>query len=123
MIDVLGEEKLLYKSFPIDVAFIRGSYGDEYGNVTMHREVAEGEVTALAQAAKNTGGKVIVQVERIVEGGSLDPRMVKIPRIYVDALVISDPKDHQQTYDAMPCFIFYCQRTLIFFCLNKALWI
>lgn len=99
LIDVLGEEKLLYKSFPIDIAFIRGSYGDEYGNVTMHREIGEGEVTALAQAAKNSGGKVIVQVEKIVKGDTLDPRLVKIPRIYVDALVVSQPKDHQQTYD------------------------
>lgn len=99
LIDVMGEEKLLYKSFPIDIAFLRGSYADEYGNVTMHREIGEGEVTALAQAAKNSGGKVIVQVEKIVEGGSLDPRLVKIPRIYADALVISDPKDHEQSYD------------------------
>jgi len=98
VVDVLGEEYLLYKSFPIDVAFLRGSYADEAGNVTMHREIAECEVTALAQAVKNSGGKVFVQVEKIVPFGTLDPRFVKIPRNLVDALIVADPEDHEQTY-------------------------
>jgi len=99
VVDILGEERLLYKAFPIHIAFLRGSYADELGNVTMHREVGTHEVTALAQAAKNSGGKVIVQVEKIVKAGTLDPRLVKIPRIYIDALVISEPYDHQQSFD------------------------
>ena len=99
VVEILGEEKLLYKSFPIDVALLRGSYADELGNVTLEREVGTHEVTALAQAAKNSGGKVFVQVERIVKAGTLDPRLVKIPRIYVDGLIISEPYDHQQSFD------------------------
>ncbi|MCL2110946.1 MAG: 3-oxoacid CoA-transferase [Clostridiales bacterium] len=98
LVEIGGEERLLYKSFDINVAFIRGSYADEMGNVTMHREIGEGEVTALAQTAKNSGGKVFVQVEKVVPFGTLDPRLVKIPRNLVDALVIADPKDHEQTY-------------------------
>ena len=98
VVNVGGREQLLYKAFPIDVAFIRGSYADEIGNVTTHREIGPGEVTALAQAAKNSGGKVYVQVEKIVKAGTLDPRLVKIPGIYVDALVISEPHEHEQTY-------------------------
>lgn len=99
VVNILGKELLLYKAFPIHIAFLRGSYADELGNVTMHKEIGCHEVTALAQAAKNSGGKVIVQVEKIVKAGTLDPRLVKIPRIYVDALVISDPYDHQQSYN------------------------
>ena len=98
VVDILGKENLLYKSFPIDVAFLRGSYADESGNVTMQREVGENEVTALAQAAKNSGGKVFVQVEKIVPFGTLDARLVKIPRNLVDALIIADPEDHEQSY-------------------------
>ena len=41
----------------------------------------------MAQACKNSGGKVIVQVEKIVQGGSLDPKLVAIPGIYVDSVV------------------------------------
>ncbi|QOX62255.1 3-oxoacid CoA-transferase [Anoxybacterium hadale] len=98
VVNILGQEKLLYKAFPIHVAFLRGSYADEAGNVTLEREVGLNEVTALAQAAKNSGGKVFVQVEKIVKEGTLDPRLVKIPRIYIDALIVADPKDHEQTY-------------------------
>jgi len=98
VVNIGGKELLWYKSFPIDVVFLRGSFADEYGNVTVHREVGPGEVTAIAQATKNSGGKVYVQVEQIVKAGTLDPRLVKIPGIYVDALIISEPHEHEQTY-------------------------
>lgn len=97
VINIMGEEKLLYKAFPINIGFIRGSYADENGNVTVEREVASLECTSIAQAVKNSGGKVIVQVEKVVANGSLDPKLVKIPGIYVDAVVVcEDPKDHEQ---------------------------
>lgn len=97
VVNILGEEKLLYKSFPIQIAFIRGTYSDENGNITLEHEVASLESTSIAQAVRNSGGKVIVQVEKVVENGSLDPKLVKIPGIYVDAVVVcEDKKDHEQ---------------------------
>ena len=97
VVNILGEEKLLYKAFPIDIGFIRGTYADENGNITMEHEVASLEATSIAQAVKNSGGKVIVQVEKVVENGCLDPKLVKVPGIYVDAVVVcEDPRDHEQ---------------------------
>ncbi len=96
VININGEEKLFYKAFPVNVAFIRGTYADEYGNVTLEKEVATTEVTSIAQAVKNNGGKVIVQVEKVVKAGTLDPRLVKVPGIYVHAVVVADPADHEQ---------------------------
>lgn len=97
VVEILGEERLLYKAIPIDVAFIRGSVADESGNVTLERECCTNEATAIAQACRNSGGKVIVQVERVVQNGCVDPRLVKIPGIYVDALVVCrDKQDHAQ---------------------------
>ena len=99
VINILGEEYLLYKYFPIDIAFIRGTYADENGNVTMEKEVGTLEVLSMAQAAYNSGGKVIVQVEKVVKAGTLDARMVKIPGIYVDTIVeVSDMKNHMMTF-------------------------
>ena len=66
VINIEGKELLLYKSFPINVVFLRASYADEYGNCTVHHEIGPIDVTAMAQACRNSGGKVIVQVEKIV---------------------------------------------------------
>lgn len=96
LVNILGQEKLLYKAFKIDIGFVRGTYADEDGNITLEHEVSPVDATALAQAVKNSGGKLIAQVKAIVAKGSLDPKLVKIPGIYVDAVVISEPQDHQQ---------------------------
>jgi len=96
VVQVEGEELLLYKSFPINIAFLRASYADEFGNCTVHREIGPIDVTAMAQACKNSGGRVIVQVEKIVQGGTLDPKLVAIPGIYVDSIVIGSAEDNEQ---------------------------
>ena len=78
------------------MVFVRGSYADEYGNCTVHHEIGPIDVTAMAQACRNSGGKVIVQVEKVVQGGTLDPKLVAIPGIYVDAVVIGSAEDNMQ---------------------------
>nr|MBC8229275.1 acyl CoA:acetate/3-ketoacid CoA transferase [bacterium] len=96
VVTLRGKEYLLYHSFPVDVAFIRGTTADIEGNISMEEEVAYFEMLSQAQAARNSGGKVIAQVKRTVGKRGIDPRMVKVPGIFVDAIVI-DPKQ-QQTY-------------------------
>lgn len=98
VVNIEGEERLLYKAFPINVGVIRATYADTQGNCTMEHEGALAETLAIAQAAKNSGGKVIVQVKQIVEHGSLDARLVKIPGIYVDAIVVASEENHRQTF-------------------------
>lgn len=98
LIQIDGKEKLFYKALHVDVAIIRATYADENGNCTMEHEGVTGETLSIAQAAKNCGGKVIVQVKNVVRYGSLDARMVKIPGIYVDAIVIADEENHKQTF-------------------------
>lgn len=98
LIEFKGEEYLFYKAFPINVALIRATYADEIGNATMEKEAVTLEAISMAQAVKNSGGVVLLQVEKVVKKGTLDPRLVKIPGIYVDAIVVSDPKNHMQTF-------------------------
>jgi propionate CoA-transferase len=92
LIAISGKERLLYKAFPINVCLIRGTAADEKGNISMHHEGVVGDATSLAQAAKNSGGIVIAQVGHKVKAGTLDPKLVKIPGIYVDAIVVLPPE-------------------------------
>ncbi len=99
VIEIDGKEYLKYKLLPIDVAFLRGSFADENGNITMEEEAITGENLSIAAACKNSGGKVIVQVKKVVKVGELDPKLIKIPGIYVDTVVVSkDEANHMQTY-------------------------
>ena len=57
LVNICGQERLLYKPVPIDVAFIRGTYADETGNISLQKEVTPLDATSMAQATKNSGGK------------------------------------------------------------------
>ena len=97
LVDVNGEEWLFYHVGRVNVAFIRGSTADTFGNITMEREALTLNNLAMAMAAKNSNGIVIAQVERIAERGSLSPRDVKVPGILVDCIVVAEPHEHRQT--------------------------
>lgn len=98
LINFDGEEYLAYKTLPIDIALLRGTTADPAGNITMEKEALTLEVLAIAIAARNSGGKIIVQVERIADHGTLNARQVKIPGIFVDYVVVSEPENHWQTF-------------------------
>lgn len=100
VMELNGEEYLFYKKFSVDFALLRGTTADENGNITMEDEALTICNQVAAAACHNSGGRVIVQVKQIVERGTIHPQMVKIPGIYVDAVVLcTDEKFHMQTYD------------------------
>jgi propionate CoA-transferase len=93
-----GQEWLFYKTFPINVSFLRGTTSDPHGNTTLEKEALTLDNLAIAMATRNSLGLTIVQTERLANNNSLNPRLVKIPRIMVDCVVIAKPENHRQTY-------------------------
>jgi propionate CoA-transferase len=93
-----GREYLFYRVHPVQVALLRGTTADTDGNITMDREALFLDGLALATAAHNNGGIVIVQVERIADRGTLPPKQVKIPGVLVDCVVVARPEQHWQTF-------------------------
>jgi propionate CoA-transferase len=96
VVNLAGEEWLLFKPVPVNVAFLRGTTADEDGNVTMEQEAVFGEMLAMAQATRRAGGIVVVQVKRMARRGTLPAQRVKIPGILVDFVVVVT--DQRQTY-------------------------
>jgi propionate CoA-transferase len=99
LIEIDGEELLFYPRRPIDVAFLRGTTADEEGNVTMEHEAVTLDSLSIAQATHSSGGVVIVQVERMTAHHLLPPSDVRIPGIFVDAVVVAeDAASQMQTF-------------------------
>jgi propionate CoA-transferase len=97
LLELGGKEWLWYKSFPIHVSLLRGTASDSYGNISFEDEAMTGEALSIAQAVRNSGGMTVVQVERMTEDFSRDPKSITIPGILVDAIVLGRKENHMQT--------------------------
>jgi propionate CoA-transferase len=86
---------LLYPTLPFDCVLLRGTTADEDGNITTEDEAFPLDLLSMAQAGRNSGGVVIVQVKRIARRGSLPPTEVRVPGLLVDYVVVcEDPAEH-----------------------------
>ena len=92
VVEFQGEEYLFYKGFKLDVALLRGTIADENGNISFAHESVINEGPAIAAAAKNSGGIVIVQVEYLAKARTLNPKEVMIPGCNVDYVVVATDK-------------------------------
>ncbi len=98
LIQIHGQTYLFFPAFPINVALLRGTTSDEEGNITMEKEALTLDVVSIAQAVKNSGGIVMVQVERVTTERILSPKAVRLPGILVDCVVLARPQHHMQTF-------------------------
>lgn len=84
-IEVDGKEYLLEKPLKADVALIFGSIVDKKGNIIFNK--ATRNFNMFAATAAET---VIVEAEKVVEVGEIDPNAVMIPGLFVDYIVRGD---------------------------------
>jgi hypothetical protein len=61
----------------------------------MEREALFGEVLPIAQAAHNSGGTVIAQVQRVLDTPA-QPQAVRVPGIIVDRIVLAEHDPHAE---------------------------
>lgn len=96
--EVDGKEYLYYPAIHPDICFIKATFADEKGNTSFEREAMYLAQFELANATHNSGGKVVVVVDKIVQNDSLDPRNVKIHGFMVDYVVETAPEYAGQGY-------------------------
>ncbi|OPY58619.1 MAG: Acetate CoA-transferase YdiF [Pelotomaculum sp. PtaU1.Bin035] len=98
IIEIDGKEYIRYKPIHIDVALIKVTTADGFGNCTMEKEAGFLTTLPMAIATHNCGGKVIVQAERVASIDTLKPQRVLVPGILVDGIVIARPENHWMTW-------------------------
>jgi acyl CoA:acetate/3-ketoacid CoA transferase len=92
----LGDDEwMFFKSIIPNVAIIRATSADEFGNLTFEDEGSTLGALDQAYAAHNNGGIVIAQIKRVALAHSQDPQLVKVPGILIDAVVVAP--DQMQT--------------------------
>lgn len=98
IINLEGEEYLLYSAPKPNYAFIRASTADENGNLSMEDEGIRGTVLGIAQAtkARPNQGIVLAQARWLTKSWTMNPREVDIPGPLVDHIIISPKKYHWQ---------------------------
>ena len=96
-VELSGKPWLFYRAFPINVGFIRATTADPAGNLSMEDEAIIGEVLAIAQAVRNSGGIVIAQVKRLSDQATA-PQSVAVAGVLVDRIVVAESGEHDQTF-------------------------
>lgn len=81
-IEVEGREFLLELPLHANVALIKAHIADEVGNL-----VIKGSSKNFNVVMATAADYVIVEVDEIVKAGTLDPDVITVPGIYVDAIV------------------------------------
>ena len=87
-----GREYLVYDPLKIDVALIKATKSDKYGNLYI-----DGTTKNISLQLALAADTVIVEANEIVEVGEIDPNDVYIPGILVDYVVKSlTSKEHHK---------------------------
>lgn len=85
-----GDEALLFRGFPIDVALIGVAFMEGSAAIAMTRDAM-----TIARAVRRCGGIVIAQTDRIGTLEKLPPGQAVAPDTLVDVLVVAEPRERR----------------------------
>lgn len=96
-----GEDYIRYLPIRPDVAIVRGTYCDEQGNISCAEEAGDLDANVVALSARNSGGRVLAQVREKRRGTDCLARLVQIPGVLVDQVVLApdQPQTHAGGYE------------------------
>ena len=94
LMQVGGNDYLFYPAVNVDVAIIRATTADPYGNLSYEEECGTLGALDQAYAAHNSGGIVVAQVKRLSDT-QLPTQAVHVPGVLIDAIVVAP--DQMQT--------------------------
>lgn len=80
-----GKQYVMEKAITPDVSLIKAHIADRSGNL-IFRKTARNFNPNIAQAGKTT----VVEVEKIVEVGELDPDHIHLPGIFVHRIILNE---------------------------------
>lgn len=103
IVTIGGEEYIRYMPIRPDIAIVRGTYCDEQGNISCAEEAGDLDAYAVALSAKNSGGRVLAQVREKRQSSECLARLVQVPGVFVDQIVVTpdQPQTHVGGYE--PC--------------------
>ena len=81
-----GAEYVLEESITTDYALLHAKLADRHGNLVFNKATRQ-----FAPLAAQAGRTVIVQVERLVDAGEIDPDQVHLPGVYVHRVLEVGP--------------------------------
>jgi 3-oxoacid CoA-transferase subunit A len=90
--EIDGKTYLLEKPLRADLAIVRASVGDVYGNLRFYR-TARNFNPLMATAATVT----VAEVDKLVEKGAMDPDDVHLPGLYVKRVI--EVRSHRDTIE------------------------
>ncbi|WP_104432400.1 CoA transferase subunit A [Kineococcus xinjiangensis] len=82
-----GKEMVLEESITTDFALVRAAVADRHGNAVFHASARN-----FNPPAATAGRITILEAERLVEPGELDPDAVHLPGVYVQRVVALTPE-------------------------------
>jgi propionate CoA-transferase len=98
LVQAAGEEALLFRGFPIDVAVVGVGFMEGTAAIAMTRESR-----TIAAAARKSGGIVLAQLDRTGTLEKLPPGQLIVPDSLVDVLVLAEPHDRVlETFSSAP---------------------
>ncbi len=85
LLHIDGREAILEKALRADVTLIHAAVADRFGNLIFAKSARN--FCPLMATAANT---VIVEVEKVVDTGNLDPDQIHLPGAFVDHILVLD---------------------------------